>query len=80
MPVVFRHRGYRFFFFSNEGTPREPYIHVRKGGAVAKFWIQPNVGLADSFGFSSIELRRLARLIRERKDLIERSWHEHFDF
>ncbi|MCP4664441.1 MAG: DUF4160 domain-containing protein [bacterium] len=81
MPLVFRHRGYRFFFFSNEGTPREPlHIHVRKGGAVAKFWIQPNVGLADSYGFSSIELRRLARLIRERKDLIERSWHEHFDF
>ncbi|MCP4109321.1 MAG: DUF4160 domain-containing protein [Desulfobacteraceae bacterium] len=32
--------GYRFFFYSNEGNPLEPlHIHVRKGEAVAKFWI-----------------------------------------
>ena len=31
MPVVFRHRGFTFFFYSNEGTPREPiHIHVEK--------------------------------------------------
>ena len=37
MPVVFRYKGYRFFFYSNEGNPREPlHIHVRKGEAVAK--------------------------------------------
>jgi len=40
MPVIFRHKGYRFFFFSNEGIPLEPcHIHVKKGSAVAKFWI-----------------------------------------
>jgi len=27
MPVVFRYRGYRFFFYSNEGDPREP-LHI----------------------------------------------------
>ena len=28
MPVILRHRGYRFFFFSNEGEPPEPpHIH-----------------------------------------------------
>ena len=38
MPIVFRYKGYRFFFFSNEGDPREPmHIHVRKGEASAKF-------------------------------------------
>lgn len=31
--------GYRFFFFSNEGSPLEPcHIHIRKHGALAKFW------------------------------------------
>jgi len=30
MPVVFRDRGLRYFFFSNEGLPREPRrIHVK---------------------------------------------------
>lgn len=38
--VVFRHKGYRFFFYYNAGDPREPFhILVRKGEAVAKFWL-----------------------------------------
>ncbi len=42
MPVVFRYKGYRFFFYSNEGNPREPlHIHVRKGDAIAKLWLEP---------------------------------------
>ena len=49
MPVVFYFDGYKFFFFSNEGDPREPiHIHVRKDGNLAKFWIEPSVELADS--------------------------------
>lgn len=36
MPLVFRWKGYRFHFFSNEGDPREPvHIHVTKDGADA---------------------------------------------
>ncbi|MEO5324957.1 DUF4160 domain-containing protein [Mesorhizobium sp. CC13] len=39
MPVVFRHKGFRFYFFSNEGDPREPmHVHVGKDGVDAKFW------------------------------------------
>jgi hypothetical protein len=40
MPVVFRERGFKFFFYSNEGNPREPiHIHVEKGTVEAKFWL-----------------------------------------
>jgi Domain of unknown function (DUF4160) len=78
MPVVFRFEGFRFFFYSNEGDPREPvHIHVRKGEAVAKFWISP-VSLADSEGFDAKTLRRLERVVVDRTEAIERSWHEHF--
>jgi len=56
MPVIFRHKGYRFFFFSNEGFPLEPcHIHVRKGGAVAKFWIVKEVRLAEAYDMSPAE-------------------------
>ena len=41
MPTIFRHRGYRFFFFSNEGDPREPpHVHVGGGSDEAKFWVE----------------------------------------
>ena len=79
MPVVFVLRGYRFFFFSNEGDPREPiHIHVRKNSKLAKFWIEPDVTLADSYGFSARELNSIARMINNRKSEIEDAWHEHF--
>jgi len=37
MPVVLRYRSFKFFFYSNEGTPREPmHVHVEKDGMEAK--------------------------------------------
>jgi hypothetical protein len=78
MPVVFRYKGYRFFFFSNEGDPPEPlHIHVRRGGATAKFWLSPP-GIAESYGMNSTELAELMRVAEENKELIERYWNEHF--
>ena len=80
MPVVFRYKGYRFFFYSNEGEPLEPlHIHVRKGASVAKFWIQPCISVAEAYGMKSQELRKLMRVIEENSVLIERFWNEHFD-
>lgn len=60
MPVVFRYKGYRFFFFSNEGDPLGPmHIHVRRGEATAKFWMSPQINLSESYGMTSAELREL---------------------
>lgn len=79
MPIVFRHRGYRFFFYSNEGDPLEPlHIHVRKDTAVAKFWLSPIPAVASSYGFSSQELRHLLDVAVQHKAKIERYWDEHF--
>jgi len=39
MPVIFQTRGYRFFFYSNEGSAREPpHVHVERDDREAKFW------------------------------------------
>ena len=63
MPVVFRFGPYRFFFYSNEGDPREPvHIHVREGRNIAKFWLKPLVSMADSKGFDARALRELSLL------------------
>ena len=79
MPEVFRKNGYRFFFYSNEGNPREPvHIHVEKDGVEAKFWIVPEVRLAYNEGYDARTLRALAGTIEEHKPWIERAWNEHF--
>jgi hypothetical protein len=79
MPVVFRHGGLRYYFFSNEGSPREPpHIHVKGGGCDAKIWLRPEISIADSYGFNSRELSNILRVVSENRDLILRAWHEHF--
>jgi hypothetical protein len=79
MPVILRWNGYRFFFYSNEGIPPEPlHIHIRKGEATAKFWIEPEVKAASSYGMSASELNMLRQLVEENADLIREKWNEFF--
>ena len=81
MPLVFTLHGFRFFFFSNEGDPREPiHIHVRKENNLAKFWIEPEVVLADSYGFSAKELNFIRKIIDNKRTEIEVAWNDHFSF
>jgi hypothetical protein len=79
MPVVFRHRGLRYYFYSNEGIPPEaPHIHIRGGGKDAKFWLEPEVSRADSYGFNPRELSNILRTVMENRDLLIRAWHDRF--
>jgi len=79
MPVILRYKGYKFFFFANEGNPREPlHVHVRKDDAIAKFWMEPTVSLAESHSMGSAELKELLEVVAKNKDLIKRSWNEFF--
>jgi len=79
MPIVFRYKSFRFFFYSNEGHPREPvHIHVREGRNEAKFWLHTHVQLAHSHGVDPRQLRELAQVIDQHREDIERAWHEHF--
>ena len=79
MPVVFRYKGFRFFFYSNEGSPREPlHVHVLGGGGDAKFWLKPQVHLADSDGLDARTLKELLGVVEQNGNLIERTWNEHF--
>jgi len=79
VPVVFRDRDYRFFFYSNEGNPREPaHIHVRKGSSEAKFWLRPEVRVAYNDGYDARTLRELLVIVEANRTLIERTWDEFF--
>jgi len=79
MPTILRYKGYRFFFYSNEGDPREPlHVHARKGEAVTKFWLEPEPAVAESYGMTPPELRELLSVAVENKDLIRRQWNDYF--
>ena len=79
MPVVFREGGLRYFFFSNEGLPREPrHIHVRGSGRDAKIWLEPEIAIAESYGFNSSQLARILRIVSEQRTLILKAWNDYF--
>ena len=54
------------------------HIHVRGADGEAKFWLSPDVSLADSEGLDARTLRDLRDAVIANKALIERSWNEHF--
>lgn len=77
MPTVLRVAGYRFFFFSLEGT-EPPHIHVEQAERYAKFWLTP-VALVHSRGFRTDEISEILGIVRENCKLFLERWHEHFD-
>jgi hypothetical protein len=79
MPTVFQERGFRFFFYSNEGSPREPvHIHVEKDDVEAKFWLIPEVKVAYNDGYNARVLRELIGIVEANMDRIQRAWNEYF--
>lgn len=80
MPKILEINGYKFFFFSNEGIPLERcHVHIRKGSNLCKFWIDPEISLSSSYGFSSKELTELEHLVHQNQKLIRRYWNEYFN-
>lgn len=79
MPTVLRLDGFKFFFYLDEGDPREPpHIHVFKAGSEAKFWLVPEVQLARNDGFDARMLRRISAMVVQHRKVLEEAWHEYF--
>jgi hypothetical protein len=79
LPKVLDCKGYRFFFFSNEGDPLKPaHIHVRKDRQIAKFWLEPEVALANSWGFQSRELNVIRDIVEDNQVMFKKRWYDYF--
>lgn len=79
MPVILRFKGYRFFFYSNEGSPLESaHIHVRNADAEAKFWLLPDVSLARNDGFNARDLKELVNVVEQNSTMFVEAWNEYF--
>jgi hypothetical protein len=76
MPTVLRVSGFRFFFYSLEGS-EPPHMHVEHGDKAAKFWLEP-VSVAESHGFRSHELNRLRAMVIENRERFREAWNGYF--
>jgi hypothetical protein len=75
-PTIFRRGSFRFYFFSRE-EPRI-HVHVYHPDGEAKFWLEPEIALAENHGLANRQIATALRLIRENENEIRSAWEEHF--
>lgn len=75
-PTVFQHNGYRFFFFSREEERK--HIHIISGDGEAKFWLEPDIKLANNYKYSNKQLRDITQLIEEHHHEFIEAWQKYF--
>jgi hypothetical protein len=76
MPTVLRLFGWRFHFYSDEGS-EPPHIHVNTGDGECKFWLAP-VRLARSENVKPVVMRRIEGVVVEQETFFLEKWHEYF--
>ena len=80
MPTVLYILGWRFFFYSNEGS--EPiHIHAEKGDMECKYWIlveEVEIKEVFQFNLSPAARREVKKIIYQHFDLIVDSWNNYF--
>jgi len=55
-------------------------VHVRKGNGLLKYWLEPDVELADDNGRMKVqELRRAEELVKKNRSRILEAWNEYFE-
>lgn len=74
MPTVLRIGSYRFCFYSYDCFESR-HIHVDRENKSAKFWLDPDVTLAENYGYNRKELRDIERIIQENRDRLRNEWN-----
>jgi len=73
MPTALRTGPYRFYFYSYDCDERR-HMHVDRENRSAKFWLDPEVLLADNHGYSRKELRDIQGVAREDLERLRSEW------
>ncbi len=77
MPTVLSKNGFRFFFYSNEND--EPiHVHVSKGDAIGKIWLEPVIQVAAFEGFTKAEERLILQEVKLNYEQFKIKWNEYF--
>ncbi|MCX6321307.1 MAG: DUF4160 domain-containing protein [Bacteroidia bacterium] len=76
-PTVLKYKEYRLFFFSRE--EKRMHIHVSSQNGEVKYWIEPEIELAQNIGFSEKQLNEVKHFILKHKNEITDAWIKHFN-
>ncbi|MCK5470683.1 MAG: DUF4160 domain-containing protein [Cyclobacteriaceae bacterium] len=77
MPTILNKDGFRFFFFSDEGS--EPcHIHVKKAESMGKIWLLPEIKENYYYGFNEQEKRKIRNIVKENYKYLIQKWDEYF--
>jgi hypothetical protein len=80
MPTILQIRGWRLFFYANEG--HEPlHVHARKAESECKFCLQPEVfDIKEewSHGMTPRQRREIRKIIFDHFELIVDEWNRFF--
>ena len=77
MPTLLLVNGLRFFFYSNENN--EPiHVHVTKGSANGKIWLEPAMLVDFLIGFSNAEEKDILDVVNSNLEQFKKKWNEYF--
>jgi hypothetical protein len=77
MPTILRQSGFRFFFYSNEND-EPPHIHIEKGDASAKIWLDP-IEFENAYDFSSKEIKQIKEIVTIHQFIFIKAWNDYFN-
>jgi len=75
MPTILKLKGFRFFFFSNEHTPK--HIHIQKQEKYAKINIE-TLEIINNYKFNSKELKEIKNIAKIYQNKFLKAWDEYF--
>ncbi len=74
-PVFHRENSYCFKIYSNE--EERMHIHVSRDDKEAKFWLEPEVELAENFGFKDYELTMIQKIVDKYATEFQEQFRQH---
>jgi hypothetical protein len=77
MPTILKVGPYNFIFFSSDRS-EPPHIHVKRDRQLVKYWLSP-VTQDKNRGFKDHELRTIAKLVEDHRQMLLEAWNDYFD-
>ncbi|MDO4164662.1 MAG: DUF4160 domain-containing protein [Bacteroides sp.] len=74
-PKFRQEEGYTFKIYSNEEERK--HIHVVKAECEAKFWLEPEIALAENYGFRNKELKQITQIVKKYGDEFKQQFAAH---
>ncbi|CAD5253967.1 MULTISPECIES: DUF4160 domain-containing protein [unclassified Imperialibacter] len=77
MPKILDQDGFKFFFYSGDGDEL-CHVHISKGKADGKIWLEPEINEEYLEGFKAQERAQIKKIVSTNRDNFIRKWYEYF--